>query len=261
MIDTGSINTNQLRRRIVETFTDVERAGVAAGLARHLRLRLRHPPRRRPRLRLPVPAQPPLDRRAATADAGSTSRSLEYVLDHEPAQHFLADVVGHARAGRSRPSRRRASRTSSIAIGCTGGRHRSVAIAEEVRRRLAIEQRRLSPRHRAMRVVAVGGGHGTAVSLRALKRSHRRRHRRRLGRRRRGIDRSAARDAERGGGGGPAQVSRWRWPTPRTRSTASFEHRFTRRRAQRPRRREPAAGRASSTRPAISRSRCARSRR
>jgi RNase adapter protein RapZ len=27
----------------------------------------------------------------------------------------------------------------SIAIGCTGGRHRSVAIAEEIRRRLGIE--------------------------------------------------------------------------------------------------------------------------
>src|SRR5271163_3763735 len=30
-------------------------------------------------------------------------------------------------------------------------------------------ERRFSPRHRSMKVVAVGGGHGTAVSLRALK--------------------------------------------------------------------------------------------
>ena len=61
-----------------------------------------------------------------------------YVLDQEPAQHFLADVVGmlewqipaFAKEGKS---------YLSIAIGCTGGRHRSVAIAEEVRRRLDLD--------------------------------------------------------------------------------------------------------------------------
>jgi UPF0042 nucleotide-binding protein len=93
---------------------------------------------------------------------------VDYVLDQEPAQHFFDDVTAmlewqipaFAKEGKS---------YLSIAIGCTGGRHRSVAIAEEIRRRLNLEQRRLSPRHRSMKVVAVGGGHGTAVSLRALK--------------------------------------------------------------------------------------------
>ena len=58
-----------------------------------------------------------------------------YVLDQEPAQHFLNDVVSmlqwqipaFASEGKS---------YLTIAIGCTGGRHRSVAIAEEIRRRL-----------------------------------------------------------------------------------------------------------------------------
>ena len=58
-----------------------------------------------------------------------------YVLSQEPAQHFLHDVVQllewqipeFAKEGKS---------YLSIAIGCTGGRHRSVAIAEEIRRRL-----------------------------------------------------------------------------------------------------------------------------
>ncbi len=93
----------------------------------------------------------------------------DYVLDQEPAQHFLRDVVAllewqipaFAAEGKS---------YLSIAIGCTGGRHRSVAIAEEIRRRLDARARRLSPRYRSMKFVAVGGGHGTAVSLRALKR-------------------------------------------------------------------------------------------
>jgi UPF0042 nucleotide-binding protein len=60
-----------------------------------------------------------------------------YVLGQEPAQHFLGDVVkllewqipAFAKEGKS---------YLSIAIGCTGGRHRSVAIAEEIRHRLNI---------------------------------------------------------------------------------------------------------------------------
>ena len=60
----------------------------------------------------------------------------------------------------------------TIAFGCTGGRHRSVAIAEEVARgcvgRAAVA---VPPGRRAVSaaasVVAVGGGHGTAVTLRA----------------------------------------------------------------------------------------------
>ena len=62
----------------------------------------------------------------------------DYVLQQEPAQHFLKDVVSllewqipaFAKEGKS---------YLSIAIGCTGGRHRSVAIAEEIRKRLQLE--------------------------------------------------------------------------------------------------------------------------
>ena len=60
-----------------------------------------------------------------------------YVLGQEPAQHLVADVVSmlewqipaFAKEGKS---------YLSVAFGCTGGRHRSVAIAEEIRRRLNI---------------------------------------------------------------------------------------------------------------------------
>jgi UPF0042 nucleotide-binding protein len=62
----------------------------------------------------------------------------EFVLSQEPAQHFLHDVSNllawqipaFAAEGKS---------YLSIAIGCTGGRHRSVAVAEELRRRLGVE--------------------------------------------------------------------------------------------------------------------------
>jgi UPF0042 nucleotide-binding protein len=137
VIDTGSINTNQLRRRIVEIFTDVNSLGslrvslvsfgYTYGIPRDVDLvfdcRFLPNPYWIEELR-PLTG---LDRSVA-----------DYVLDQEPAQHFLDDVVGLLRwqipafalEGKS---------YLSIAIGCTGGRHRSVAIAEEMRRRLELE--------------------------------------------------------------------------------------------------------------------------
>ncbi len=137
VIDTGSINTNQLRRRIVEIFTDVDSLGsmrvslvsfgYTYGIPRDVDLvfdcRFLPNPYWIEELR-------PL--------SGLDQPVADYVLDQEPAQHFLDDVVGlltwqipaFALEGKS---------YLSIAIGCTGGRHRSVAIAEEIRRRLGIE--------------------------------------------------------------------------------------------------------------------------
>ncbi len=137
VIDTGSINTNQLRSRIVETFTEsrgkgplrvsLVSFGYSNGIPRDVDLvfdcRFLPNPHWIEELR----PQSGLDEAVAT-----------YVLNQEPAQHFLHDVVSmlewqipeFAEEGKS---------YLSIAIGCTGGRHRSVAIAEELRRRLHIE--------------------------------------------------------------------------------------------------------------------------
>ena len=137
VIDTGAINANQLRRRIVETFTNVDSMeslrvalvsfGYTYGLPRDVDLvfdcRFLPNPYWIEELR-------PL--------SGLDDSVARYVLDQEPAQHFLRDVVAllawqipaFAQEGKS---------YLSIAIGCTGGRHRSVAIAEEIRRRLGIE--------------------------------------------------------------------------------------------------------------------------
>jgi UPF0042 nucleotide-binding protein len=137
VIDTGSINTNQLRRRIVETFTDASAMeslrvslvsfGYSYGIPSDVDIvfdcRFLPNPHWIDELR-------PL--------TGLDEPVARYVLDQEPAQHFLDDVVGmlewqipaFAKEGKS---------YLSIAIGCTGGRHRSVAVAEEVRRRLDLE--------------------------------------------------------------------------------------------------------------------------
>ena len=74
--------------------------------------------------------------------------------------------------------RREGKRYLTLAVGCTGGKHRSVAIAEEFARRLAASgiaavaatatwaaSERGSGPGRPPRVVAFGGGHGLAAAL------------------------------------------------------------------------------------------------
>jgi UPF0042 nucleotide-binding protein len=128
VIDTGSLNTNQLRSRIVEMFNENEGVdplrvslvsfGYSNGIPRDVDI--------------------VFDCRFLPNPHWIDELRPLYVLDQEPAQHFLDDVVGllewqipaFAKEGKS---------YLSIAIGCTGGRHRSVAIAEEVRRRLNLQ--------------------------------------------------------------------------------------------------------------------------
>ena len=134
VIDTGSSNVNQLRSRIVEMFAAVVGEGpmrvsiisfgFSNGLPRDVDLvfdcRF-----------LPNPHWVEDLRPKTGLDAAVSA----YVLEQEPAQHFLSDVTAllqwqipaFATEGKS---------YLTIAIGCTGGKHRSVAIAEELRRRL-----------------------------------------------------------------------------------------------------------------------------
>ena len=136
VIDTGSTNVNQLRNRIVETFAaaighDPMRVslvsfGYSNGLPRDVDLvfdcRFLPNPHWVESLR-------PL--------TGLEEPVATYVLEQPQAQHFVDDVVkmlewqipAFAKEGKS---------YLSIAIGCTGGKHRSVAVAEEIRRRLGV---------------------------------------------------------------------------------------------------------------------------
>jgi UPF0042 nucleotide-binding protein len=137
VIDTGSINTNQLRSRMVEIFNEENGSdslrvslvsfGYSNGIPRDVDLvfdcRFLPNPHWIDELR-------PL--------TGLDEQVSAYVLEQEAAQHFLADVVpmlewqipAFVKEGKA---------YLSIAIGCTGGRHRSVAIAEEIRKRLNLQ--------------------------------------------------------------------------------------------------------------------------
>jgi len=137
IIDTGSLNTNQLRTRISELFqTDGGRGamkvsvisfGYSNGIPRDVDLvfdcRFIPNPHWDEKLR-------PL--------TGLDPAVAEFVLKHEETQRFINDLVAllewqipaFAREGKS---------YLTIAIGCTGGKHRSVAIAEALQRRLHLQ--------------------------------------------------------------------------------------------------------------------------
>ncbi|MCX6508345.1 MAG: RNase adapter RapZ [Actinobacteria bacterium] len=132
-IDTGALNTNQLRRRIAELFNSIPSGsmrinimsfGYSNGIPRDadvvMDCRFLPNPHWVEELR---------------AHTGLESEVSEYVVSHADAQRFLTDVVGmlnwqipvFAKEGKT---------YFSIAFGCTGGKHRSVAIAEEIATRL-----------------------------------------------------------------------------------------------------------------------------
>ncbi len=116
-----------------------------AGLQRHaaeLRLQVRAARRRRPRRRHALPAEPVLDPRAAAPHRRGRRGRRDYVLGQPGAREFI-DALRHARsspvlAGYQRENKRHAT----IAVGCTGGKHRSVAMAAELADRLGATPRR-----------------------------------------------------------------------------------------------------------------------
>ena len=137
VIDTGSLNTNQLRTRISELFqteggrgamkVSVISFGYSNGIPRDVDLvfdcRFIPNPHWDEKLR-------PL--------TGVDAPVAEFVLKQEETQRFINDIVAllewqipaFAREGKS---------YLTIAIGCTGGKHRSVAIAEALQQRLHLQ--------------------------------------------------------------------------------------------------------------------------
>ena len=133
IIDTGTINTTQLRSRISEIFMPSDVGGLRVSM---MSFGFSHGLPRDVDLVFDVRFLPnPHWVQELRPQTGLDEAVANYVLDQEPAQHFLNDVVSmlqwqipaFASEGKS---------YLTIAIGCTGGRHRSVAIAEEIRRRL-----------------------------------------------------------------------------------------------------------------------------
>ncbi len=145
LVDTGELNSNQLRSRILEVFGRRGRP-ADADVGALVRLQARHPARRRPRLRLPLPAQPVLGRGAAALQRARRP-VRDYVLGQPETAAFLEKVddlltsilPAFVREGKS---------YLTIAMGCTGGRHRSVALAEALAERLGRHGEAASVFHR-----------------------------------------------------------------------------------------------------------------
>ncbi|PDQ35936.1 MAG: RNase adaptor protein RapZ [Candidatus Lumbricidophila eiseniae] len=133
LIDTSDLNIHQLAARITDTFAELERAGLRvtvqsfgfkygiptdADLVADARF-------------LPNPFWNP-ELRALT---GENSEVATFVLAQRSAQEFLDAYLGVLHtvfAGYLRENKRHAT----VAIGCTGGKHRSVALANEIATRL-----------------------------------------------------------------------------------------------------------------------------
>ena len=74
VLDTTALNVHELRAKVVAAFSAPRRRGRAAADGAVVRLQVRPAGRRRPRARLPLPAQPALGARAAAADRPGRGR-------------------------------------------------------------------------------------------------------------------------------------------------------------------------------------------
>ena len=175
LIDTGELNSNQLRLRILEAFGDDEAPRMQTSV---ISFGYKHG--------IPLDVDVVFDCRSCPTRSGSRScgpsaggRARARLragptrvpgLPGEGGRAVTSILPAFAREGKS---------YLTIAMGCTGGRHRSVTLAGELATRLSEhgEPSRSStgtstgePRRRGPSVVAIGGGHGTAVTLKAARR-------------------------------------------------------------------------------------------
>ena len=126
ILDTTTLTVHQLKDRLVELYVAPK---ARTGLAPHagvVRLQARCAVRRRPRVRRPLPAQPALRRRAQARSTAVTSavRSVRA----ESSRRARSSCAGsRTSCGSScRCYEREGKAYLTVAIGCTGGRHRSV---------------------------------------------------------------------------------------------------------------------------------------
>ena len=111
-----------------------EPTAAAADERRVVRVQARPPARRRPRVRLPLPPEPALGRGAAPAHRDSTSRCATTCSRSRETGQFLERARPPVRVCCCPRYEHEGKSYLSIGVGCTGGRHRSVVIAEELAR-------------------------------------------------------------------------------------------------------------------------------
>ncbi|MFC7273163.1 RNase adapter RapZ [Paractinoplanes rhizophilus] len=145
IIDTSHLNVNQLRRRVEELFggEDVRRLRITV-----LSFGFKYG--------LPPDADYVLDARflpnpfwvpALRDHTGLEESVSRYVLDQEGADAFVntyAELIAATAPGFEREGKR----YLTVAVGCTGGKHRSVAIAEELTTQLRDQRLSAHTSHR-----------------------------------------------------------------------------------------------------------------
>lgn len=134
VIDTSSLNVHQLTDRIAESFGSAETTRlrvsvISFGFKYGIPVDADHMADMR---FLPNPHWVP-ELRPRTGQDGEVSA---YVLGRPGAEEFL-DAYVPLLAGVAEGYLREGKRFMRVAIGCTGGKHRSVAMSEEITRRLA----------------------------------------------------------------------------------------------------------------------------
>ena len=146
VIDTSNLNVHELRERLTAQFSEDD-------TGRPMRVSVRsfgfkHGPPRDADLIFDVRFLPnPYWQEELRDSRGTDAAVSEYVLSSEGAEEFLSKVDDlldfliplYQGEGKS---------YLSIAIGCTGGHHRSVAVAEEIAERLSAHGVRAFVRHR-----------------------------------------------------------------------------------------------------------------
>ena len=131
VVDTTDLNVHELHDRIVGLFGEDDADAGMQTARRVLRLQARPARRRRRGARLPLPAQPALGGGAAPADRPRRAGARATCSASPPPVSFLDHLDGlldlllpaYVAEGKA---------YLTLAFGCTGGRHRSVVIAEEV---------------------------------------------------------------------------------------------------------------------------------
>ena len=137
IIDTSSHNIHQLATQVAELFSD-EGARPAHAHDHELRVQVRTAARRRPRRRHALPAEPVLERGPARAHRRGRRRARVRAR-HSTARREFIDAYAAALHPVLEGYQRENKRHSVVAIGCTGGKHRSVVMARELAERLAAE--------------------------------------------------------------------------------------------------------------------------